>query len=239
MLFGQGPGHYGTSDTPDPAEYDQVLGLTSTGLPGEVLVTASITLRKSADSDHVSVRSALVRPDYAEDLQRALASASDPTDWKLPDEDERDFEVALGAFEMRGWLTTLPEDHYGLDEHDPYAHGLSRTLPLPGQRFRDESRLTPDPAGLRLLDQHGTAIVRAEQWADPIPERDREATFASSGYRVRIRRDALLGYLARSGFLLILEVQFGRYRSGTGVSGDWANRSRIYLVHPDGRVTAR
>ena len=94
-----------------------------------------------------TIWSAIVRPDHAEDLQRALAAASNPTDWKLPDEDEGKFEVGHGAFELRGWLIDPYDQRDPLDRHDPYANGLRLALPMPGRRFREYAQATPDLQG--------------------------------------------------------------------------------------------
>ncbi len=226
-------------DTPEPDEYDWAFGLENGQLPEDVRTAASTTLRRAGGRENTYVQSALVRPDEAQDLQRALAASSNPTDWKLPDEDERDFEVAYGVFELRGWLTE-PRDHRDtLDEHDPYANGLRQALPMPGRRFRDNARATPDPTGLRLLGQDGTVLAQGEQWADPGIDDDRETTVSSFGYRIHITRSALLQYLAYSRTILIVEVQLGRHRSDTGINGYRPPHSRIYLIDADGTVTAR
>ncbi|MBD0840717.1 ATP-binding protein [Streptomyces sp. TRM68416] len=236
-LFGPLTFPDGDQTAPEPAAYDRVLRLVNGDLPDSALVASSVTQHRPEGREEIRVWSALVAPDHAGDLQRALASASDPHDWKLPAEGEERFEVGHGAFDLRGWLADPNDPRETLAEHDPYAHGMQAMLPLPGRRFRDAARATTGPHGFTLVTQDGATVARAEQWADPDYNSDeRQAT--SRGYRVHVDRTALLNHLAHAGTNLIVEVQIGRYRSDAADSGYRAPRSRIYLVDAAGRVTA-
>jgi hypothetical protein len=224
-------------DTAADAEYDRLLGLTGGRLPDQALVSGHISVNRSGAYSETYIHSALVGPAHATHLQRALAAAANPTDWKLPDEDEAEFEVDHGPYKLRGWLTS-PRDPGGiLDEHDPYAHGLRPGLPMPGTGFRDATGAIPDPTGLRLLDPAGALLARARQWADPDP--DDTGPVTSSGYHVHVDRGALLRYLASTGMTLIVEVQIGRHRSNAGIDGYRPPRSRLYLIDSAGTVTGR
>jgi hypothetical protein len=240
-LFSQPPTLDGSWDMPDPGEHDHAFCLRDGRLPDDVLVAASMTLYRRGGYESTCIRSALVRQDYAEDLQRALAAASNPTDWKLPDEGEERFEVTHGAFELRGWLVDPPSQPDSLDEHDPYAQGLYRALSMPGRAFRSHARTAADQAGFTLTAQDGAVVARGEQWADPDPDNDydRGTAVRSSGYRVLVQRTALLRYLTDTSTSLIVEVQLGRHRSDTASEGYRTPASRMYLIHGDGRVTAR
>ena len=238
-LFGHLPPLDDTWDTPRAAEFDRALGLVEGQFPDAVRVAASTRLSRSQASENIYIWSALVAPEHAEDLQRALAAAPNPTDWKLPDENEDEFEVDHGSFQLRGWLSDPYDPSERLDRHDLYAHELRMTLPLPGEGFRYAARASYGPTGLALLAQDGTLLARAEQWADPDPGSDREPAVVSSGYRVHVERAAMLRHLADTNTRLILEVQVGRHRTNTGTSGYRLPRSRVYLLDSAGRLTAR
>ncbi|GGQ17031.1 hypothetical protein GCM10010279_26040 [Streptomyces mutabilis] len=184
------------------------------------------------------VTSALVDPRRATDLQRALAAASDPTDWKLPDEEEEDFEVDAGAFRLSGWILDPYEPTGYLDRHDVYAYEMRRELPLPGKAFRAQSRTALDATRLVLTAHDGRVVAQAQQWADPDPGNDSKSSLASSGYRVHVKRDALLRYLSATRKCLITEVQIARRRTGQRRDGYRIPVSRIYLLDATGSLTA-
>ncbi|MFB8168296.1 hypothetical protein ACFC60_10145 [Kitasatospora purpeofusca] len=226
-------------DTPKPAEYDRVLGLVDGQLPDAILVAASTNLSRPGAREDTYVRSALVAPEYAEDLQRALAAASNPTDWKLPDEDEHEFEVDHGPFKLHGWLVESGGYSGALDEHDPYARELRPALPMPGRRFRDMAHARPGHGAIALIAADGTVVVDTVQWADPDNGHGRTRPVTSSGNRVQVSQPALLRHLADTGTSLIVEVQIGRHRSDASAAGYRGPRSRIYLLNSEGRLTAR
>jgi hypothetical protein len=224
-------------DTAADAEYDRLLRLTGGCLPDQALVSGHISVNRPGAYSETYIHSALVAPAHATHLQRALAAAANPRDWKLPDEEEEEFEVDHGPYKLRGWLTRSHDPGDTLDKHDPYAHGLRPGLPMPGTRFRGATGAIPDPTGLRLLDPAGALLARARQWADP--DTNDTGLVTSSGYHVHVDRGALLRYLASTGMTLIVEVQIGRHRSNAGIDGYRPPRSRVYLIDSAGTVTAR
>jgi hypothetical protein len=223
--------------TPSDHAYDNALHLVDGQLPDAVLVAGRTSLSRRGGYSLTFIRSALVAPKHATALQRALAAAPNPTDWKLPDEDEIDFEIHHGEFVLRGWLTEGRDERAGVDEHDPYAHGMSMSLPMPGQLFRNATAATPERAGLVLRGPDSTVVAQAVQWADR--EGGDDASVTSSGNRVYVARGPLLKYLAETQMTLILEVQIGRHRSSGGFGDYQPPRSRIYLIDSAGGITVR
>ncbi|WNV82878.1 NACHT domain-containing protein [Umezawaea sp. Da 62-37] len=222
---------------PEPTDYDSDLGLADGQLPENVVVSAYIDLHRADGYETRWVSSALVTPDHAADLQRALSATSNPRDFKLPTEGEKGFEVDHGRFGLHGWLIDSDHTPTTLDEHDAYAHDLRKGRKLPGLSFRENAAVLPDPSGFLLLNASREVVSAAEQWADPHTDDEHEVT--SSGYRTRVCRTELLRYLRDTGTNLIVEVQIGRQRrSRSSSDGYRIPRSRIYLIDPDGRVTA-
>lgn len=225
---------------PSPTDFDSVLGLDP-GNPTQasdiVVVYKRVRLSRPDYSLSVRATSALVSPPHAGDLQRALAAASNPMDWKLPDEGEDSFEVDAGDYQLHGWIAD-PEDHQEtLDEHDPYAAELSATVPLPGVAFREATNSTLGRDGLSLVTNDATVLVAADQWADR--ETDSRGgggrSTASSGKIVRVDRDTLLRHLREADKVLILEVQVDRHRTD-GDAGYQPPATRIYLLDADGAI---
>ena len=239
------PAYFGDvpSDTPlaapDAADLDWLFGLQGGEVADPVRIDGAASVYRRGGYETFHIRSALVRSDYAADHQRALASASEPTDWKLPNEDEQDFEVSHGRFELRGWLTPASNPRESLDDSDPYAQGLAAALPQPGRLFRASTGAIAK--GFSVVDGNGNVLARAEQWADPEPDRYRSREdFNCSGSVIYMNRTALLRFLSETGYSLIVEAQLGRHRSSFRTNGPQDfRRSRIYLVDASGRVTAR
>ncbi|MEY9842674.1 AAA family ATPase [Streptacidiphilus sp. EB103A] len=236
LFFGSDPAnsHW---DTPQLTDSNEIFGLAGEDLPPSVLVAASLNITWPDAYENIAVASALVRPDRAEDLQRALAAATEPWDWKLPREDEAEFEVSYGLFELRGWLRDPDSRRETLDEHDPYARGLHPEGPLPGRTFLQLTQAHPDPLGTRLRTPDQTVVAHWTQWSDGEPE-ERRPGKTTSGSRVHVTRDALLTHLQTTGYSLIVEVQIGRRRN-RAADHHRARRSWLYLIHADGRTTVR
>ncbi len=224
-----------TWDAPASGVYDRALGISSHSLPPLVVIAAGINLSHPKKYETTYIRSALVGTYYADDLLRAFAAASDPRYWKLPDEGETEHEVDFGVFQLHGWLVDPDDRRTDLDGHDPYAHELSKTLPLPGDTFRAATRTTRNATGRALIAPDQTVVVKGEQWADRDPGQAYGRITTSSGYRVHVNREVLLRYLAETEKRLLVEVQIGRRR------GDEypPPRSHIYLIDAQGRVTTR
>ncbi|MCJ8505266.1 ATP-binding protein [Kocuria flava] len=222
---------------PDQDDYDRAIGLTDSTLPEKVLVAGSTNITRSEAYGNVYICSALVTRKYSAALQRALAAASDPRDWKLPEEDEKEFEIDHGFFILRGWLTRDHDVRQTLDEHDPYAHDIRGQLPLPGLRFRQAAEATLEPTGLALRSADRTTIAGAEQWADP--KTNYKDAVTNSGYRVWVDQKSLLDYLKTTHMNLIVEVQIGRHRRNSDEDGYQPDHSRIYIIDDTGNVTAR
>jgi hypothetical protein len=224
---------------PSPHDYDRVIGLVEGSLPEWVVVAAGAETSRPDGYAGAYVTSALVGPDHADDLRRAIAAASYARDLKLPSEGDEEYETEHGRFVLRGWLSESTDyaPSGTLEEHDPYAHVLRKNVPLPGRVPRQASQLVLDPAGFALLAQDGTAVAHAEQWSDPSTE-DRDAV-TTSGYRVCVERSWLLRYLRETNTNLIVEVLIGRHRHDVD-SGEYRpDRNRVYLIDAAGRVTVR
>ncbi|MFJ2160541.1 AAA family ATPase [Streptomyces sp. NPDC087856] len=236
LFLGSGPDDSAWA-APQLTDSKEIFGLMHDELPPSVLVAASMNITWADGYENVYAASALVRPDRAEDLQRALAAATEPWDWKLPDEDETAHEVDHGLFELRGWLRDPASRPENLDEHDPYAQGLRAEGPLPGHAFRRQTHAQPDQDGLRLLTADQVVLAQWTQWSDGEPDGSRTG-LTTNGSRVHVTRDALLKYLSTTGYSLIVEVQIGRRRNRTAARHN-DRRSWLYLIHADGRATVR
>lgn len=71
----------------------------------------------------VQVASALVSPDRSELLLRALQTANNPHDYRIPDADD-DAQIDSGGFQLMGWVVDNNRDN-GLDRLDPWSGDIS------------------------------------------------------------------------------------------------------------------
>ncbi len=217
---------------PEDEEYDAALAITGRELPQNVRVAGVIRLAGRGGSKTTYIRSALVSPETSTSLARALSAAEEPFDWKLPNEDEEEFEVDDGPFVLRGWLTEPSDGHEGLEGHDPYAQGISLSRPLPGEKFCTATETHADRTTLNVQRPDATVVARVEQWADP---GETELGLSSSGHRLQVTRNALLSYLQAARMNFIVEVQIGRYRRDP--NSTYERRSKLYVVDADGNIS--
>lgn len=90
----------------------------------------------------IFISTALVSINSSDALLRALATCSDPHDYKLPDFDEGEMEIESDIFQLKGWIN---EHHNSkqLDELDPYADGID---------------YPPYSLGITIVEQMGLSV---------------------------------------------------------------------------------
>ncbi|MET9400912.1 AAA family ATPase [Kitasatospora sp. NPDC002965] len=220
-----------------PADFEALLGLTEGALAEHVCVAASTDVARPGERGTALIRSALVGPAHARALQRALQAAKDPHSWRLPMLGDDNAEVDHGPFQLRGWLAAGPYEREGLDGLDHQARGLAWELPLPGDEFRQWAACTVDSSGLALLGPTGRPLTWTTLWSDEdFDTRYSIRRVQSSGYRITVARQQLLGFLAATDMQLIVEVQVDLRSDGSAKAR--IQRSRLYLLDGAGRVSA-
>jgi hypothetical protein len=163
---------------------------------------------------HVRVHSAFVEPRTATSLLRALQTATDPHDWRLPGEDEGwrgdRFEIDEGELRLHGLLTEVREARAGLDEHDPLAR-IRYAFERPGVAFQRVTHSAPDPSGLKLVARDGSVVSETVLWNDEIgDERNRTVERHTGGRRTTIPLARLLEALRQLQLALVAEVEIER-----------------------------
>lgn len=217
-------------------DFSAVLGLDGDlRLPDPVLVSSSITVSAAGGTAHDRVTSALVSPATSHALLRALQSAQDPNDYRLPFEGEDDFTIDHGDLQLRGWITSQTVEERGFDGFDPYASGIRYDVELPGLLFRASHRATLSGTGGReLRGPNGELLAWISRWADPDADR---YEVRSDGQQTFVRRDALLRFLADTGMDLIIEVRLDRQIERRSGSDTFDRGLRLlYLADADGTV---
>lgn len=188
-----------------PRTFDELLGEQ-----GSESLNVSGWIHTSDDSHyvHLHVMSALVSPESAAALLRALQTTS-PYRFQLPYTGEGEgfhgHEIDQPGFQLLGWLDDIEVHWTGLDDHDPLSIKVAGDRTVPGEDFREVLDLTTETTGCRLHRPSGEEVVRVEIWSDEAgPGERHEIPRSSEGRRTWVRRDALLAFLRHRGLDLVI-----------------------------------
>lgn len=175
---------------------------------GWVTVWQSASVTEYDRSLSINIASALVNPDAAGALVRALQTADGYWSFRIPsaDLDDEDFQFSSPPFQLRGWVST-PHSEGGIDRLDPLATELTPELPRPSADIAETLSITSGNGGLRWESENGDAILASETWAEISVGRE---PHGPSGNRLRITTEALDQMLGRLDAALIVEVRVRR-----------------------------
>ncbi|GAA2275452.1 hypothetical protein GCM10009853_031970 [Glycomyces scopariae] len=226
---------------PRTEEFDAYLDLDSKQFQGNrILIASHVSISVPGGYGSCYVNSALVHPTHAVALQRALSTAPNPTDWKLPEEGESQFEVQHDKFQLRGWIREYWRKEESLDELDPFANGISWTTYLPGEAFQSWASMSVQGPSNQFHDRSKQPVVWVERWSNLSPDEQYRSTFGTKeGYRTYVDRDTLFAFLSECNMNLIIEVQIGRNRNERSGSEPYRlPANRIYLIDKSGSVSS-
>ncbi|GAB6921147.1 hypothetical protein JCM9803A_15970 [Rhodococcus erythropolis] len=204
---------------------------------------------------NIDIASALVTPEAAGALVRALQTAGGYWSFRIPsaDVDDEDFQFSSPPFQLRGWVST-PHSEGGIDRLDPLATELTPELPRPSVDIVETLSITSRDGCLRWESEDGDVVLASETWAEISVGRE---PHGPSGSRLRITTEALDQLLGRLGAALIVEVRVRREdrRGGytdvsendnEGGDADHGNDFRVFSYQPgkgwndfNGRVGTR
>lgn len=197
----------------DPAEYEAALGIGEQGHEGEIIVDGHIEEYDRRRRGKVRVRSALVSPDTASALLRALQT-TDPGNFRLPYEGERSehgvSEISEPGFVLEGLVTGWRRESEYLDEHDPLTRDIKGSVSLLGRDFIVALGLSLSDNLLTYSRADGEVVARSEIWSDNPQERERITEAFATGERLWVQTEALLDYLRRRDIDLVIEAQISR-----------------------------
>lgn len=220
-----------------PDAFDHCLGLRPTRENDFLVVAADVEIHESERQEHHRIESALVSPQTAHALLRALQSIDDPAPYRIPPAGH-DLEIDEQDFSLRGWISETSSEKE-LDAHDPLLYGMDTGLPRFPRAVQEALGIQIDMTGTRYLDRTAPHVQIAGVTAWSEPREDRERAEYSAGWRLNIQIDRLLGYLQAQQRSLILEVQIDRkeHRHGQEKYFDYKPAAvLLYLLHADGRL---
>jgi hypothetical protein len=190
----------------------------------------------------VHVASALVSPDRSASLLRALQTATNPHDFRIPDADD-DLQIESGAFQLKGWVVDRTRDK-GLDRFDPWAADINYPAIKPACTVIKLLDLISDSEHrawyIRSKEEQGT-VLWSQVWGyydggDDENERGR-------GRRLQAPLSFMTEFLMMVGMDLIVEVEIERrtrrfrYESYKEDGLGYVLASvRLFLIKSDGTI---
>lgn len=201
------------------------------------VVKGIFKLNYGKDKESAHIESALVSRQKGESLLRALASA--PTHrYKLPEAGEDRMEIEIPEFELRGWLTWVSGRDTVYDHFDLFANGIAHTYVEPGDILTELVEITISDDHRKFFIENKPAASYSN-WNDttPYPDHSRVET---QGQQYRFQSEALLSFLAISGYDLIIECQISRSREYSHYDQEERERPELktlYLIKADGTIS--
>ncbi|MGW5959345.1 hypothetical protein, partial [Methylorubrum thiocyanatum] len=234
------------------AEVHEQENLMAVGLneSGPLVVEAWHSTSSRTYTAETSVKTALVSPETAGALLRALQTARNSHDYRVPSEGD-DLEIDAFPYRLIGWLAD--RDHAtGIDEGDPLAYGCRIPRSRPGRHATLTLDLAQSQENSRTVwRQGGRGAVAFEfrNWSDTPGDADEnrqryDPAVRSSGWQLIAEREALHDCLQAAGLDLLIEIEITkRTKANAGWSDDdegsrRTRGTRLFVLRRDGSIDA-
>jgi len=185
-------------------DFDRLLGKERLNLWGRW------TAISGSREEGVHIASALVSSNRSASLLRALQTATNPHDYRIP-ADGDDMEIDQMGFQLKGWV----EDHdpeSGPDKFDPWA-GDIRYPPLKPAKFvRDLLQLEMDKE-FRVWQLQAEGALKEVLWSQAWGSyrRKDDESEGEHGQRLQVSRAFLSEFLGKMNMDLIVKVEIERH----------------------------
>ena len=226
--------------------------LTELGLgieDGMVVVSSSHETRSQGFMQSVRVETALVSPDTAAALARAIQTIDHPWHYRIPPAGH-DLEIDTPPYKLMGWLADEHHD-LGIDEHDSLRYGVHAIRYRPAEKAETVLNLAFVYDGQAKWVETGrrrTVFVH-EAWGDNRGDEPEERfrydqSVRSSGSRLRCDKEALRTFLEEIGLDLVVEVEITRRNKGYGYSryeeeeAKEVRFDKVLILRRDGSIEA-
>lgn len=209
-------------------EFLTEIGLCTSLREGWIVIYGNHTTHFPKRDTNIQIRSALVSPETAPALVRALQTASDPWDFRIPDEDD-ELQVNTLPYRLLGWVTLI-EGGLFFDEMDPYRYEVGKIRAKPGRKLTEalELVLQANTYHTWICRSSREAAFIYEAWCDepPFEEGRYQRGICSNGWRLWAKADIVQSFLINEGLDLICEVQVERKLRDEYVRSYEANAKR-------------
>jgi hypothetical protein len=158
--------------------------------------------------ERIRISSALVSVKHAHSLMRALQTASNPYDYRIPSSGD-ELEIDSGLYQLKGWIWETSREH-GIDEHDPWAGDIGYPPLRPARWFSNKNDLQSDYE-CRVWHSSasgGEPVLYSYVWGRKSEKN--EYVSPETGTRLLAGVEPLKTWLSSIGMDLIIEVQISR-----------------------------
>lgn len=208
-----------------------------------IVLDAYLEFSERQRRGHVRIHSALVARETAHSLLRALQTATNSSDYRLPNEDDVEdfpgdgFRIDQGEFQLEGLLARVRREGETLEEHDPLAR-IRYAFQRPGVSYQTVTLSRPAGPGLTLESCEGFVTSETVLWNDATAgERDHVLGRQTEGTRTVVPLGTLLTVLKELGRCLISVVEIDRKvdRRYEGGSSEYEPPPmRVYVLRETG-----
>ncbi len=222
-------------DGVEDSHYDEILGLSSDSEINTIIPYGGYTQYFEGNYESVSVNSAIVSPKTSEALLRALQTAKDNYDYRVPLEDD-ELQINEKDFQLIGWLRQISSEYEGLDKNDPFANEIRKSYILFGSEVENvfEINYSED---FKLAFYNDEKVFECQNWSDEVKLRN--STDGSSGYLLKIDSSFLMKFLQKKEMHLLIECTITRRLKDRNYSFEKAerkNNAKLYLIKLNGEV---
>ena len=195
--------------------------------------------------ERVHVSSALVTPDRSFALLRALQTATNPHDYRIPDAGD-ELEIDKAGFRLKGWVEYC-DSETRLDEFDPWAGAIPYPSLKPAKFVSDLFQLKADKeCRVWQIEMEGVRkeVLWAQIWgSDRSRDNQYNETGGEHGRRLQASHAFITELLGKVNMDLVVEVQIERRivrhhyeRNEADHLGYIPPYTRIFILRADGRT---
>lgn len=216
----------------------------------DTLIVYSWHTTRARDFDQTThVSTALVSPDTAASLVRALQTVDEPYDYKIPEAGD-ELEIEAPPYRLKGWLDRRYADS-GIDERDPLRYDVGSVQCAPSEdviaALELESVYDGCQKWVRIADGAQAFSYNAwsdNRWDDYEERRISDDKVRSEGWRLQVSKESLSKLLTEKGLDLIVEIQITRKNKGYEYSQHNEKKTkegrfdRVLVLRRDGTIEA-
>jgi len=230
-------------------EFLPELGLTNSDRT--IVVASSHETESGKFRSSVFVKTALVSPETAAALVRALQTVQDNWDYRIPPEGDK-LEIDNPPYKLIGWLVD-DKHELGIDEQDPLRYDVRAFKCSPSTKTMTDLNLkfVYDNQARWVEADHENTVFVYGAWGDNRGDEreDRlqyDETIRSNGWCLRADKEALKAFLNGKGLDLIVEIEITRRNRGYGYYRRYDDKEeekearfdKVILLRRDGAIEA-